>query len=240
MMLVFALALPARAEGQQFKAVLELFTSQGCHSCPPADKLVGQYANQGDVLALSWHVDYWNYLGWQDTFSKPEFTRRQQYYAAAFKRRGVYTPQAVINGRTHVVGSNASEIATLIDTYEGAGKGLTVPVRMTRTGDTVRVSLSGNQDVGNATIWIVYFDRKKTVDIKRGENRGKKITYHNVVRDMTMLGMADRDVIDLTLPLDEMKRKGTEACAVIVQRKTPKGLPGAIIGAAVLKDLQSS
>jgi len=122
-------AMPAIA-GQKLKAVVELFTSQGCSSCPPADKILSGYAKSNDVLALSWHVDYWNYLGWKDTFSKAEFTKRQRSYAVSFRRRGVYTPQAVVNGRNHAVGSQRSEIESLISTFQSNGQGLTVSVEV--------------------------------------------------------------------------------------------------------------
>ncbi len=220
-------------------AVVELFTSQGCSSCPPADKILGKYVKQGKVLALSWHVDYWNYLGWKDTFSKAEYTDRQRRYAVSFKRRGVYTPQAVVNGRTHVVGSRAGEIEQLVQSYQQGGKGLTVPVNVTRNGDAVRVS-SKTDTAGEATLYIVYFDRSKKVKIKRGENRGRTITYHNVVRDMSMLGMAKGGVIDVTLPMKELRRKGHDACALILQKTTSAGTPGPIIGATVIDNLTDS
>ena len=224
---------PAVAAGK-LKGVVEMFTSQGCSSCPAADKILTEYAKGNDILALSWHVDYWNYLGWKDTFSKSEFTDRQQRYAISFRRRGVYTPQAVINGRDHAVGSRRSDIEALITGYENSGKGLTVPVNATLENDAVRVTAEGSQ---NATLWVVYFDRDRKVKITRGENRGKTIAYHNVVREVAMLGMMKNGSIDVTLPLDEMKRKGHEACAVILQKTTRAGTPGAIIGASLVGDL---
>ena len=103
-MLAHAPAGPARAEQARLTGVIELFTSQGCSSCPPADRILTDYAARDDVLALSWHVDYWNYLGWQDTFSHAAFTLRQKRYAVAMGARGIYTPQAVVNGSGHAVG----------------------------------------------------------------------------------------------------------------------------------------
>ena len=221
-------------------AVVELFTSQGCHSCPPADKVLSNYAKSKDVLALSWHVDYWNYLGWKDTFSKEEFTQRQYLYAASFKRRGVYTPQAVVNGRNHVVGSRGNQVQDLIDTYAANNQGISVPIKLTRAGDTVRVLAEGVEASHDVTMWIVFFDHERQVKIERGENRGKTITYHNVVRDVSMLGMAKQGVVDVTLPLDELKRKGYDASAIILQRAVAGGTPGPIIGATVIDNLQES
>ena len=219
-------------------AVIELFTSQGCNSCPPADEILADYSSDSSVLAFSWHVDYWDYLGWKDTFSSSEFTSRQKLYAAEFRRRGIYTPQAVINGRTHVVGSRRRDIANTISTYETEGKDLTVPVSVIPDSEFVKVAAS-SPDLSDTTAWIIYFDREQTVDIQRGENRGKLITYHNVVKDYSMLGMSDQDgKLDITLPIDELKRNGTEACAILVQKSGVYGTLGPIVGAGVLYDLQ--
>lgn len=230
---------PSHAADQK-RAVVELFTSQGCSSCPPADKILADYAQSKDVLALSWHVDYWNYLGWKDTFSKAEFTNRQRLYAAAFKRRGVYTPQAVVNGRNHVVGSSRTDITKLIDTYEASNRGLSSPLKIKETGDTIHVVAQAGADVKKATLWMVYFDKSHKVKIKRGENRGETITYHNVVRDVAVLGMASNGAIDVTLPKDVMRMKGYDSCAILLQTSSEDGLPGAIIGASVINDLAGS
>ena len=212
-------------------AVVEMFTSQGCSSCPPADGILSGYAASKDVLALSWHVDYWNYLGWKDTFSDAAFTDRQQRYAVSFKRRGVYTPQAVVNGRNHVVGSRRGDIEQLIETYAASGKGLTVPIKTERSSDKIRIFAKAN--AGEALLWIIYYNREEKVNIQRGENRGRTMTYHNVVRDYSMLGMMKAGSVDVTLPLAEMKKKGHDACAILLQRTTRSGTPGPIIGAAV-------
>ena len=216
-------------------AVVELFTSQGCSSCPAADKILADYAKQGDVLALSFHVDYWNYLGWQDTFSKAEFTDRQRRYAQSFRRHGVYTPQVVVNGRDHAVGSRKRDIEGLIMGYIRDGKGLSVAVSTERDADRIRVTTDA--DSGDATLWVVYFDKKRSVKIERGENRGRTITYHNVVRDVSMLGMMKQGKVDVTLPLEEMKRKGFEACAIVLQQNTAAGTPGPILGATLIDNL---
>ena len=233
------LSVPS-AEAGQLKAVVEMFTSQGCSSCPPADKILGKYADRKDVLALSWHVDYWNYLGWNDTFSKAEFTERQYRYAASFRRRGVYTPQAVVNGRDHVVGSHGGKIENLINTYDNGGKGLTVPVNVTHSGNEVRVTSGDAPTHGETTLWIVYFDKKRPVKILRGENRGETIEYHNIVRSVSLLGMAKGGKLDVTLPMKELKRQGHESCALILQRTLGNGLPGPIVGATVIDDLLGS
>ena len=216
-------------------AVVELFTSQGCSSCPAADKILADYVKRDDVLALSFHVDYWNYLGWKDTFSKEEFTDRQRRYAASFRRHGVYTPQAVINGRDHAVGSRKRDIEALIDGYVRDGKSLTVAVNIKRDREKIRVTTDAAS--GDATLWVVYYDKKRSVKIDRGENRGRVITYHNVVRDVSMLSMMKQGKLEVTLPLEEMKRKGYESCAIVLQQNTAFGTPGPILGAAVIDEL---
>ena len=228
------LSAPARAADRPI-AVVELFTSQGCSSCPAADKILAEYAKRKDVLALSFHVDYWNYLGWKDTFSRAEFTERQRRYAASFRRHGVYTPQAVINGRTHAVGSRRQDIEDLIDGYVRDGKSLTVAVNTQREDENIRVTTDAES--GDATLWVVYYDKKRSVKIERGENRGRVITYHNVVRDVSMLGMMKQGKLDVTLPLEEMRRRGFESCAIVLQQNTAAGTPGPILGAAVIEDL---
>ena len=221
------------------RGVVEMFTSQGCSSCPPADRVLGDYAKRGDVLALSWHVDYWNYLGWSDTFSEARFSERQRSYANAFRRRGVYTPQAVVNGRDHVVGSDRRRIEGLLSDYASSGLGLTVPVSLTRVDDKRVRFFAEGADLDDAELWIVYFDSSHTVDIGRGENRGRTITYHNIVRDYSLLGSGRDGVLDVTLPLSGLKHEGSDSCALLLQRNVG-GIPGAIIGAAVLYDLQGS
>ena len=235
----FGFALQAAAFGAEKipTAVVEMFTSQGCSSCPPADEILSGYAASEDVLALSWHVDYWNYLGWKDTFSDAAFTDRQQRYAVSFKRRGVYTPQAVVNGRNHVVGSRRADIEQLKTSYAASGKGLTVPIKTERSSDKIRIFAKA--DAGEALLWIVYYNREEKVKIQRGENRGRTIAYHNVVRDYSMLGMMKDGSVDVTLPLAEMKKKGHDACAILLQRTTKSGTPGPIIGAAVIDYIQA-
>ena len=226
------------AEATQPSAVLELFTSQGCSSCPPADRLLADYANKGDVLALSFHVDYWNYLGWNDTFSKAEFTDRQKLYATTLGRRGIYTPQVIINGRDHAVGSRQRDIETVMASQaRGDRSALPTKLEVKRNGGTIDISTQNG--TGDTTLYVVYYGRAKQEDIQRGENRGRTITYHNVVGDMAMAGMMKGGALQVQLPLAGMKQKGYDGCAFILQKVTADGTPGAIIGAAVMNDLNS-
>lgn len=224
--------IPFASAENQLKGVVELFTSQGCSSCPPADAVLGELAKQGDVVALAYHVDYWNYLGWQDTFSSKQSTKRQYDYARTLGRKSVYTPQAVINGRDHLNGADRRGIDAKLDGFEQAGRGLVVPVSAVRDGDSIKIDI-GSGD-GKANILLVYFDRENTVDVKRGENRGRKLTYWNSVKDMQTVAMWDGEAMELVLPKSLMDADGHEGCAVLLQTMKPDGVPGPIIGASVV------
>jgi len=219
------------------KGVVELFTSQGCSSCPPADEFLGKLADEREVLALSWHVDYWDYLGWKDIFASPANTQRQRRYAASMKERQIYTPQAVINGQTHVVGSRGKVIRSLIDSQEASGAGLSVPVNASIAGDSLSVNIPASSTSKRATLWLVYFNSNNEVVIERGENRGRKINYRNVVGDIQMLGMVKSAGFKLELPISEIKRQGFDSFALMLQTTDGEGNPGPIVGAAIISDL---
>ena len=225
------------AEIFQPSGVVELFTSQGCSSCPPADKLLGQLAKENDTLALAWHVDYWDYLGWKDSFGSKSNTQRQRRYATTLGETQIYTPQAIINGRTHVVGSREHQVRAALKRFKGTKQGLTVPISATFSDDIMTVSVANTPEAADATLWIIYFDNQRVVEIKRGENHGKKLTYSNIVKDVQMVGMIKGSAINTTLPLSEIKRKGTDSCALVLQKNTKYGTPGPIIGAAIIRDL---
>lgn len=230
-------AFPASAAENEPKGVVELFTSQGCSSCPPADAVLGELASQGDVVALAYHVDYWNYLGWKDTFSSEQSTKRQYDYARTLGRKSVYTPQAVVNGRDHLNGADRRGINAKMDTFKGAGRGLVVSVDAVREGDKIKIGIGSGE--GKANILLVYFDRENTVDVKRGENRGKKLTYWNSVKDIQTVAMWDGEAMELVLPKSLMDADGHEGCAILLQTMKPNGVPGPIIGANVLMNESS-
>jgi hypothetical protein len=215
------------------KGVVELFTSQGCSSCPPADKALETLVREGDVVALSYHVDYWNYLGWADTLASKDNTDRQYAYARMFGRNGVYTPQAVLNGREHVNGADLSGIRTRIDALSGEGKGLKVPVAAEVKNDELRIRVGSGE--GKANILIAYFEREHRIDIDKGENRGKTVDYWHAVTDMETIGMWEGKETNLVLPADMLKKKKKAGgCAVLLQRMKSADTPGAILGATVL------
>jgi hypothetical protein len=222
--------LPASA---QTKAVIELFTSQGCSSCPPADKLMAQYADRSDILALSFNVDYWDMLGWKDTLASPDNTARQRDYSLARGDGQVYTPQAVIDGRVHAVGSNRSAIEAAIAANPGA---LSVPLSMTSSTDAVTVNIGAapGGTAPHATLWLVMYDRSVTVPIEHGENSGKSVTYNNVVRKLRPIAMWKGEPMSVDLPKSEMEHARTDRCAVLLQAEKEGGLPGPILGATAI------
>ena len=213
--------------------VVELFTSQGCSSCPPADKALGKLIEEGKVLALSYHVDYWNYLGWEDTLATKEATDRQYAYAKTLKRRGVYTPQVIVNGRDHLVGSNYNGIKARVSKFDSSERGLAVPLTISASNDEISISIGEGE--GKASIVAVYFDNENTVDIKRGENRGRQITYHHSVKDIETIGMWYGKAQETKLPMAVMEKVKDGGAAILLQSMASEGTPSAILGAASYK-----
>ncbi|MBB4191242.1 hypothetical protein GGE45_002808 [Rhizobium aethiopicum] len=227
-----AFAGSLQAEDGKPKGVVELFTSQGCSSCPPADAAFRKLVNQGDVIALAYHIDYWNYLGWADTLSSKENTERQYGYARTMGRSNVYTPQAIVNGRGHLAGADLTGINSKIDTYSSEGNGLTVPISAAMRGDELEIKIGAGQ--GKANVVMVYFDKEKTIDVEKGENSGKKISYLHSVTNVETVGMWDGKATSLTLPASVLQRPQLEGCAILLQSATADGDPAAILGATVV------
>jgi hypothetical protein len=237
-LLACSIALP-QAEAQSTNGrsritnVIELFTSQGCSSCPSADALLEGYAKRPDVLALSFSVDYWDYLGWKDTLASAKFTKRQRVYAQARGDGQVYTPQMVINGTSHVVGSNKSAIDAAMVTATSSAATELVSLKLQAQGQHLVIECEGKAANGaakDATLWLVHVTRRVDVPIKRGENSGKTITYHNVVREMTPIGMWSGQPLTVKLERHAITQPGGELYAVLLQQ----GQAGPIIGAATI------
>jgi hypothetical protein len=208
---VLASARPAVA--QQPLAVVELFTSQGCSSCPPADTLLGDLARREDVLALSFHVDYWNYIGWEDPYSRPAFTARQRDYARLLGLRHVYTPQMVIQGRRDVIGSDRSAV---LEAIRQVGGDQQVPLEIRPQPDgSVRVEVGGKA-ASPAEVLLIVFDREHRTQVKRGENGGRTLVNTHVVRDLTRLGTWTGDG-GQAYPVPPASGDGNQGRAVIVQ-----------------------
>lgn len=223
-----ALACAARPAAAQIQGpVVELYTSQGCSSCPPADALLGELARRDDLVALSFHVAYWDYIGWKDTFAVPANAERQKRYAETLKARRVYTPQMVIDGAAHEVGSDRAAVLAEIDRARARPR---LDVSLRREDGHVVLRLPAGPADGDATIWLARYDDARQVEIERGENRGRTVTYHNVVREISSLGVWSGEPVEVTLSEAQLARDGGTGCAVIVQQ----GMYGRVLGAARL------
>ena len=196
-------ASPLRAEGP---VVVELFTSQGCSSCPPADELLGQLAARDDVIALGLHVDYWDYIGWTDTFADPQFTARQQGYGRAAGSRVVYTPQMIVGGIDHVVGNRPMEVADTIMAHRGRLYPVSIDVTQAEGGYRIEARADTAQPRSDMVVQLVRYMPHQQVNIARGENAGRYVDYHNIVLSWQVIGEWDgrRPFVGRVQPQDEM------------------------------------
>ena len=229
----FSLALVAGSAAdsrpQAPKAVVELFTSQGCAQCPPADALLTGLAERGDVIALSYHVDYWDYIGWEDTFGAKGFSDRQRAYAKSWGSSRIYTPQMVVNGSEGVVGSKRDAVRDAL-----ASAQLPLAVSLDRQGDMLKVRVPADASLPDASIWLVRYLVRAEVGIDAGENAGKTMVYTQVVTDRQILGAWEAESgAELKLPLAGLQgaEAGNSGLAILVQDER-NGLPGPILGAA--------
>ncbi|WP_371154540.1 DUF1223 domain-containing protein [Jannaschia sp. 2305UL9-9] len=210
-------AAPAVAD----PVVVELFTSQGCSSCPPADDMLGELADRSDVIALSLHVDYWDWIGWADTFAKPGFSQRQRDYASVAGSSVVYTPQFVIGGQDQVAGPSGMQLAELIDAHRG------------RSGDVLRVAsgtdgrkvMAMESDAGGQLILVTVLP-EATVPVLHGENAGRDMTYHNVVTGWEVLTDWSGEAMSVVLP-----SVPEDHAQFVLAQSLIDGKPGAVIGA---------
>ncbi|TCS63773.1 DUF1223 domain-containing protein [Primorskyibacter sedentarius] len=198
------IALAGAATAQNHPVVVELFTSQGCSSCPPADVLLGELSKRDDVIALALHVDYWDYIGWKDIFAKSAFTKRQKAYAAAAGHRTIYTPQMIVQGAEDVVGNRRMDVSDLI--LEHRKQTLPVALELSRRGGELVIQARAVGSAGAAEIHLVRYEPEQSVAIKRGENAGRTLTYHNIVTDWRVLGRWDgKGVYKARLPLGDAR-----------------------------------
>jgi hypothetical protein len=228
---IVAIIRPAHADP---RAVVELFTSQGCSSCPPADKIMGELAKDPSVIALSMPIDYWDYLGWKDTLADARFSARQKAYSQMRGDRDVYTPQVVVNGSVHLIGSDREGIESAIGATSKADGVMSVPVSMIQAGKQINVSVaaSGKGPVmAHGEVWICSVSKAVPISIGRGENRGREITYYNVVRNLLKVGDWNGSAGSWTVPLENISRDGVDAAVVYVQDGN-RDKPGPMLGAA--------
>jgi hypothetical protein len=229
--LVFGAVADDRAYAQDDApvTVLELFTSQGCSSCPPADALLGEFAKREGVLALTMPVNYWDYLGWKDTLAAESFSKRQRAYAATRGDHEIYTPQIIVNGLAQVVGSKPEAVNAAIERTTPAVAPARVPLSVSCDGEKIAVKAGGapgGEHRGGA-IWVVLYSRAVDVDIKRGENYGRQITYTNVVRHLLSAGRWEGQAA--SYQMSRPNEDASDGCAAFVQADKSS----AIIAAAV-------
>lgn len=185
-MIILMLGIATAVQAQNRPVVVELFTSQGCSSCPPADAFLHDLSKDQDVIALAYHVDYWDYIGWKDIFADPSNTTRQRAYAAAAGERMIYTPQMVVQGRDHAVGNRRGEVAGLVRKYRNTSQAFAIS--LTRQNGQAVLDLARAPVPGSYSVVLIEILPSKTVQIERGENAGRQITYSNIVRQMFTLG----------------------------------------------------
>lgn len=222
--LSISVSVLSRAEAGE-PVVVELYTSQGCSACPPADALLQKLALRQDVIALSLNVDYWDYLGWKDEFGRPEHTLRQRAYQANFNERSVYTPQIVVHGRFGVIGSKPTAVVDAI--ARAASQPDMAAVSLERRGDALiaRIAPLTSRMPTENTVWLIGYSGPHSAPIRHGENAGRTITYVNVARSLDAV-----DVWDGSAPVQFRAdiQPGVTGYAVIVQN----ALVGPILGAA--------
>ena len=204
--------------------VLELFTSEGCSSCPPADALLGQLSTQPGVLALAYHVDYWNYLGWADPFSSSDHTNRQRGYARAMGLRSVYTPQLVVDGTRDLVGSDEGAVrAAIAKPRDG------IPITASLESGSMEVSIGAAANAGSAEVTAVSYRSRAETKVARGENSGRSLTEYSIVRSSHPLGRWNGAQASYKLALNDIPADADHV-AILMQQPGQ----GAILGATVM------
>jgi hypothetical protein len=211
----------------EIEYVLELFTSQGCASCPPADRLLGEIARARNVVALSFSVDYWDYIGWKDTLAAPFSLARQKAYGAMRGDDQIYSPQIIVNGLTDAVGSNRPAIEEAIRSTKGVADSMSVSVRLSEVGDRLHIEVAPGGG-GPAGIYMLRVLRSKPVHIGRGENAGRTVTYTNVVRAIKKIGDWTGSKTVLDIPNMAVEEEGY----IVLLQRGAIDKPGAILGAA--------
>jgi len=225
------IASAAVANAGEPRALVELFTSQGCSSCPPADKLLGELAADPSLVAISVPVDYWDYLGWKDTLASAGHSARQRAYARVRGDRQVYTPQIVVNGLTHVLGSDRTAVDRAIAVTDRNAAVMSVPVLMSASASSLNVKVAPGREHAGGEVWLCPLARAVPVDIGRGENHGRTVIYHNVVRRWLKLGDFTGSEAVWNVPMADILSNDVDAVAVLVQQGS-HDKPGLILGAA--------
>jgi hypothetical protein len=216
----------------QTRAVIELFTSQGCSSCPPADKLLAELAGDPSLVAISVPIDYWDYLGWKDTLAEPRHTVRQKAYAHVRGDGQVYTPQAVVNGSIHALGSDRTAIEHAIAKTRKNGAMTLAPVMLAVAEGRINLAVPQAADgAASGEAWLCGLTKTATIAIARGENKGRTVTYHNVARRWIKVGDWTGNAKSWSVPMQALAGDGIDKAAVLLQSGTGEK-PRTILGAA--------
>jgi hypothetical protein len=224
------LATGARAESKTGPWAVELFTSQGCSSCPPADAQLGKLARRPDIVALSFHIDYWDYIGWKDPFAGKASTERQRAYARALKQRYVYTPEMVVDGRVHQPGVNGGQIEAMLGDARRLARQRTTPELMRAADGALVIRLAAaTLEAGPADVTLFAYDRQHSTPVPRGENEGRKLENFNVVRHFERVSRWDGAQAHWSVPAERLQPG--QGLAVIVQQSDH----GPVLGCAKLE-----
>lgn len=211
---------PARADDAAPPVVVELFTSQGCSSCPPADALLGELSKRPDVLALGFHVDYWDYIGWKDPYASKFSTKRQKQYAQSFNLSFVYTPQMVVNGVAESVGSDRAGVESAVEKVKAHPAAHPSLALERRSDGGLLVHVGAAETKRPATVWLACFERQKSTAVPRGENAGSTLTNYHIVRHFESLGTWKGTMLDLSIgpdEVDEYAGRSDQDMAVLLQ-----------------------
>jgi hypothetical protein len=225
----------AAAEGKPGQGngpwAIELFTSQGCSSCPPADALLGKLAQRPDIVALSFHIDYWDYIGWKDRFATQETTARQRAYARTLRQKYVYTPEMVVDGRVHQPGINTGQIDSMLADARRQSAVRTTPLLKRMADGTLRIALDAAKIDGAADVTLFVYDRRHATPVQRGENEGRRLDNFNVVRRFEVLGQWNGAQAHWSVPTDRFEAE--QGLAVIIQQADH----GPVLGANKLEPM---
>jgi hypothetical protein len=233
LMVLLAPAAAAEDAGHP-TALVELFTSQGCSACPQADRILGKLADDPSVIALTFPVDYWDYLGWKDTLGSGAHSARQRAYAMVRGDRKVYTPQVVVSGIASAPGNEEHKVNDTIESARAYPEAFSVKVGMEQEGDRLEIEATpGSGELSPGEVWLFSTAKRRSVHIDRGENGGNDLTYANVVRKMTRLGPWDGKHCKFAVSLEDALGTESDGLVVVVQAGSG-GMPGAVLGAAQL------
>jgi hypothetical protein len=208
--------------------VIELFTSQGCSSCPPADEFLKELRGIEGIIAISFHVDYWDHLGWRDTLSDRAYSERQYDYASRRGDSNIYTPQAIVNGKSYHVGSNKAAIKAAIRGAQTQPDAMWVPMAIENSGTEIAITVDAHESAPESTIWLIAIAPLISVKIERGENADRDIAYYNVVRKIVPAGKWAGAALKRVFPISAVSTIDTKAFLALLQ----VGSVGSVIGSA--------